>query len=88
MVYITLNFVNIYGVHYITYIINNQSNESFITYFFIDNLEIIVEPYMKQMGTMLEYINPESYDIIQKQLIQKYQNNEKIFLIINRFDKY
>lgn len=88
MVYITLNFVNIYGVHYITYIINNQSNESFITYFFIDNLEIIVEPHIKQMGTILEYINPESYDIIQKQLIQKYQNNEKIFLIINRFDKY
>ena len=40
MVSIVLNFVNIYGVHYITFVIKNKSTEPFIIYF--DSIEVIV----------------------------------------------
>ena len=85
MVYITLNFVNIYGVHYITYVIENSSEETFLIYF--DEVEVIVEPGMRQTGKVLEHIKPELYDILQQQLIQQYKDDKETKLIINRFDK-
>lgn len=85
MVSITLNFVNIYGVHYITYIIENNSPEPFIIYF--DDIEVIVQPNMKQLGKIFEHLKPELYDILQKQLYQQYKNDKEINLIINRYDK-
>lgn len=85
MVSIVLNFVNIYGVHYITYIIENNSNETFLIYF--DDIEVIVEPNMKQLGKVFEHVKPELYNSLQKQLIQQYKNDKEIKLTINRYDK-
>ena len=85
MVSIVLNFVNIYGVHYITYIIENNSTEPFIIYF--DYIEVIVQPDSKQLGKVFEHIKPELYNILQKQLIQQYKDDKEVKLIINRFDK-
>ena len=85
MVYITLNFVNIYGVHYITYVIENNSEETFLIYF--DEVEVIVEPGMRQTGKVFEHIKPELFDVLQQQLIQQYKDDKETKLIINRFDK-
>lgn len=85
MVYITLNFVNIYGVHYITYVIENNSEETFLIYF--DEVEVIVEPGMRQTGKVFEHIKPELYDVLQQQLIEEYKDDKETKLIINRFDK-
>lgn len=85
MVYITLNFVNIYGVHYITYVIENSSKETFLIYF--DEVEVIVEPDMRQTGKVFEHIKPELYDVLQQQLIEEYKDDKETKLIINRFDK-
>lgn len=85
MVYITLNFVNIYGVHYITYVIENSSEETFLIYF--DEVEVIVEPGMRQTGKVFEHIKPELYDVLQQQLIQQYKDDKETKLIINRYDK-
>lgn len=85
MVSIILNFVNIYGVHYITYVIENSSEETFLIYF--DEIEVIVEPGMRQTGKVFEHINPELYDVLEQQLIQEYKDDKETKLIINRFDK-
>ena len=85
MVSIVLNFVNIYGVHYITFVIKNKSTEPFIIYF--DSIEVIVEPNMKLLGKVFEHIKPELYDVLQQQLIQQYKDDKEINLIINRYDK-
>ena len=85
MVYITLNFVNIYGVHYITYVIENSSEETFLIYF--DEAEVIVEPGMRQTGKVFEHIKPELYDVLQQQLVQQYKDDKETKLIINRYDK-
>ena len=85
MVLITLNFVYIYGVHYITYLIENNSNETFLIYF--DEIEVIVEPGTKQIGKVFEHINPELYDVLEQQLIREYKDDKETKLIINRFDK-
>ena len=85
MVSIVLNFVNIYGVHYITFVIKNKSTEPFIIYF--DSIEVIVEPNMKLLGKVFEHIKPELFDVLQQQLIQQYKDDKEINLIINRYDK-
>lgn len=85
MVSIVLNFVNIYGVHYITCIIENNSTEPFIIYF--DSIEVIVEPNMKLLGKVFEHVKPELFDVLQQQLIQQYKDDKEVNLIINRYDK-
>ena len=89
---ITFNFVNIYGVNYITYIFKNNTNQIILPYYLIENMPLLF-PNNSFSGIILDdKINLNDYDKIyntiinDKHLFLTHYPNINLIFNINRFD--